>query len=162
MPENAHPLIRTMDPADRAAALVLMETLNRHENDLQGDRRIDTEGADATLSATEKQVAEKGGAARVAELDGAIRGLMLVVFEEAPAYVRPDLAREAWVAELVVQEGYRGRGIARALLEEAEHIARDGGAKRLMIGALAANRGAIGVYHAFGFGDYGVQLCKPL
>ena len=58
--------------------------------------------------------------------------------DEDAAYVTDDVRRHGTVTDLVVQEEWRGRGIGRMLLAEAERLTREAGA-RLVIGALVAN-----------------------
>jgi ribosomal protein S18 acetylase RimI-like enzyme len=66
------------------------------------------------------------------------------------------------VTDLVVSEEWRGRGVGRTLLREAERLTRAAGYKRLLIGALAANERARRTYQAFGFEPYVSILTKEL
>jgi ribosomal protein S18 acetylase RimI-like enzyme len=61
-----------------------------------------------------------------------------------------------------VLPAYRRRGLGRALLERAVAFARGKGAKALRVGVLARNEGAARLYRSLGFGDYTIQLNKPL
>jgi len=66
------------------------------------------------------------------------------------------------VTDLVVREEWRGRGIGRILLREAVRLTREAGARRLTIGALAANEKAERTYRSFGFEPYVTILVKDL
>jgi GNAT superfamily N-acetyltransferase len=59
----------------------------------------------------------------------------------------------AWIDELFVNEQYRGKGIGTRLLELAESISRDHGARTLHLEVNHGNR-AIGLYHRLGFVDH--------
>ena len=68
----------------------------------------------------------------------------------------------ALVAELVVRDGFRRRGIARALLEAAERYARDAAASELRVGVLSENTPARQLYRSQGFAVYKETLAKSL
>jgi GNAT superfamily N-acetyltransferase len=68
----------------------------------------------------------------------------------------------ALVAELVVRDGFRRKGIARALLETAERYARDAGASELRIVVLSRNAPARTLYLREGFTPYKETLAKSL
>ena len=65
-----------------------------------------------------------------------------------------------WVA--VVDEDWRGRGIGRLLLAEAERLTREKGLKRLVIGVMAGNAGAERLYAELGFTLYAKAMLKAL
>jgi len=103
-----------------------------------------------------------GGAGRifVSEENGAVVGFVGVLARVVP---EPDEAQAyAYVSDLVVLPAYRRRGIGRALLERAEAYARGEGARVLRVGVLAKNEAAARLYRSLGFGDYTIQLNKPL
>jgi GNAT superfamily N-acetyltransferase len=68
----------------------------------------------------------------------------------------------AYVADLVVTETARGRGIARRLLDACEDYARRAGRPELRITVLAQNARAHEVYRAFGFDDLHIDMRKKL
>jgi GNAT superfamily N-acetyltransferase len=76
--------------------------------------------------------------------------------------VEDDVRRHGTVTDLVVHEEWRGRGIGRLMLEEAERLTREAGCKRLVIGALVANDKAERTYRAFGFDPYVSILVKEV
>jgi GNAT superfamily N-acetyltransferase len=82
--------------------------------------------------------------------------------EEDQPFLREDLRRYGLVTDLIVDEEWRGRGIGRRLLDEAERLARSEGLRRLAIGVLDANGAAARIYRAFGFDDYMRIMTKEL
>ena len=79
-----------------------------------------------------KERYERASIELVAERDGEIVGLIDVECEDAPGTVcekRPGLGGMIW--HLAVHPDHRRRGIASALLEEAERRARERGLERL-------------------------------
>ena len=61
------------------------------------------------------------------------------------------LAEEAYLAELYVAPGERGKGLGRALLDRCIAEARNRGADRIELGTSEADVAAIGLYERFGF-----------
>jgi GNAT superfamily N-acetyltransferase len=61
-----------------------------------------------------------------------------------------------------VVEGYRGRGIGRALIGHLERWAADRGIERMMLQVSEANDGAIRLYHELGYRDYDRGMLKSL
>jgi ribosomal protein S18 acetylase RimI-like enzyme len=154
--------IRPMEPRDREAVAALLLDLNRVENALTGDRHVTPGAGHDCLAENEPYIAEQGGAMLVAEAGRRVVGTLLMSFEEEDAFVRPDLRNSAHVLDLCVDEGFRGRGIGRLLLAEAERIAREAGRSALLIGAIAGNERAIGLYESAGFRRQAVEMLKPL
>jgi ribosomal protein S18 acetylase RimI-like enzyme len=116
--------------------------------------------ADRYLAHMLDRCAGAAGRMFVAEEDGAVVGFVGVLARVVP---EPDETQAyAYVSDLVVLPAYRRRGIGRALLERAEAYARGEGARVLRVGVLAKNEAAARLYRSLGFGDYTIQLNKPL
>jgi GNAT superfamily N-acetyltransferase len=150
-----------MTDADREAVVDLLWQLNVYEKALNDTRSDLREDAAACLAWNEDRVRE-GGAHVVAEQDGNVLGYMCLVIQMAPPFVRAELRRHLYVAELVVDESARGRGFGAALLEEAERYARDNGLGHILIGLTAGNDGADRLYERLGYAFYGVERLKRL
>ena len=69
---------------------------------------------------------------------------------------------DAWVGELVVDERYEGRGIARALVATVEVWARERGLTHVRLSTGAANRGARAFYERIGYALSDVTLTREL
>jgi ribosomal protein S18 acetylase RimI-like enzyme len=92
----------------------------------------------------------------VADLDGKVVGfaaLRLVpqVFYEGPY---------AELTELYVEPEHRRVGAGRALIEHAERLAKEGGAREMLLSVGAKNAEAQGFYRALGYADYALTWRK--
>ena len=154
--------LRTAVPADRDLVIDLIHVLNAFEADLTGDRRRDREAAAAYYDELMQRLARREGRIILAEADGIAVAAMGFSLDEDAAYVVDDVRRHGTVTDLVVQEEWRGRGVGRLMLEEAERLTREAGFKRLVIGALVANEKAERTYRAFGFDPYVSILVKDV
>jgi GNAT superfamily N-acetyltransferase len=155
-------VIRPYEVDDRAAVIGLVHQLNLFEDGISGDRAGDIKAAEACLDADLRRVGQDGGAVVVAVDGEDVVAMMCFVLEQPQPYLRAEIARVAWVSELVVDERYRGQGIGTALLEEAERLARAHGVTRLMIGAIIGNHVARKAYERFGFRPAVLELAKDL
>ena len=59
--------------------------------------------------------------------------------------------------DMVVLPGHRGRGIARALLDVIERVARDADACKVTLEVLSGNAPAQALYHSLGYSDYSLD-----
>jgi GNAT superfamily N-acetyltransferase len=83
----------------------------------------------------------------------------------ASAYFRPRLnhpTEEVWVADLIVAESARRRGIGRALLEEIEQRARDRGCHMIELESAYFRAEAHHMYRQFKMRDVGKSFDKEL
>ncbi len=67
-----------------------------------------------------------------------------------------------YIALLAVVHGHEGRGIAKALVEQAEQWAQDMGYSRLALDVFASNDHALGFYERAGFLPETVRVIKRL
>lgn len=105
------------------------------------------------------------GATFIAEVeDGAVIGLLSCWRAEdaADITVVPAARVHLYVSDLVVLPDWRGRGVAGALIAEAERHARGLGIAQMTIGVLASNAAARRSYAKAGFEDYEMLLRKKL
>jgi GNAT superfamily N-acetyltransferase len=153
---------RTAASRDRDAVVDLIHALNLFEADLVGDRKRERAGAVAYYGELMQRLSQRNGRIVLAEVEGVIVAAMGFSLDEDAAYIADDVRQHGTVTDLIVAEAWRGRGIGRVLLEEAERLTREAGYKRLTIGVLAANAAAERTYRAFGFKPYVSILVKPV
>lgn len=107
--------------------------------------------------------ASQGGGALIAETAGDPVGFLIFgIDEEFGQFVLPENQRFGRISDLWVDETARGRGIARALIAEAERRLTTMGIARVEIGAVFANRRAIALYEAIGYQPSSLILAKSL
>ncbi len=115
---------------------------------------------DATLS-PERQAGRLRAAAAteralLAWIDGRVAGFACLQFVPMITTATPY----AELTELFVEEAYRRRGIAGALLAEAERLARGLGAPGVILFTGLKNETAQAFYRAVGYHDYAITMRK--
>jgi GNAT superfamily N-acetyltransferase len=153
--------IRPMQDRDREAVVDLLWQLNLYEKRLSDTRSERREDAEACLAWNDERIQE-GGAHCVAEIDSRIVAYLCLVIQMAPPFIRAEFRRHLYVADLVVDESWRGRGIGRAMLAEADAYARDQRLGHILIGLTAGNTRADRLYASEGYAFYGVERLKTL
>ena len=154
--------LRTAEPSDRDALVRLIRTLNVYEAAITGDRLVTQAAAETYYAALIERVAKQEGRVLVAESDRRAIGMLGLIVQEDQVFVREDVRRHGYVCDLVVDEEWRGKGIGRLLLAEAERCTREKGLKRLVIGVMAGNVGAERLYAELGFSVYAKAMMKAL
>lgn len=96
--------------------------------------------------------------ALVAESDGRVIGFCDVELRVRLNFAEP----QAWVPDLIVTEAARGTGAGRALLAEAERLARERGCWGMTLESAAWRTGAHTFYRHTGWNDAGLAFTKPL
>lgn len=132
------------------------------------ERRIDPrrpagdEIASACISDALSECAEWRGTIFVAEEGGEIAGYTTVLAKVRSGELDDGDFEYAYVADLVVRERHRDRGIGRKLMAKAEAYARGEGARWLRVSVLAENESARRLYMTSGFSELHVELEKEL
>jgi GNAT superfamily N-acetyltransferase len=145
-------------PADRPVILSFIDGIQQFENPIEPDRRVDGRVAEEYFAEIPALLAK--GAAFIAEEAGKPLGWGLVYRDNNEVYVVEDERTIAYVRELYVDAGARGRGIGRMLISACEDWARTQGLKVVMIGVLPGNERAQKIYRNAGFSPYALQLRK--
>ncbi len=155
-------VVRRLRPEERDAAAALLLELNRVEDALTGDRNVSPDAGRECLCALEAMLASSGGAILAALRAERVVGVLVLVFDEAAAFVRPELRRHGRIADLAVAEGERGLGVGRRLIEEAERLTRAAKLQTLLVGAVSTNTPALALYARTGFRPQIIELIKWL
>lgn len=154
--------LRTARSSDRNAVIDLIHQLNVFEADLTGDRRRDFGGAEGYYDELMQRLGSRQGRIVLAIDEGIVVGVMGFSCDQDAAYITDDVRCHGTVTDLIVHEQWRGRGVGRMFLREAERLTREAGFKRLHIGVLVANERAENTYRAFGFQPYVTLLTKEV
>jgi GNAT superfamily N-acetyltransferase len=154
--------IRRYEETDEAGCRACVAELQEAERKIDARLRPGEAMADEYLRVMHARCREWDGSILVAEVDRQVVGLTQVLARVPFESLDEPPGERAIVAELVVLEGYRGRGLGAALLSEAERYAREAGASELRISVLAENSTARALYAKAGFAPYLETLVKPL
>lgn len=160
---TASVIIRDATDEDRPALARLMQGLNRFEDAITGDRLTDADSAAKHVSYLEDVVMDDGGCVLVAEYGGAVVGFLVAFIEEDDGhYLKPEARKHGYISDLFVEDAARSKGVAHALMTEAECLFGEMGIKKMQIGVLAANDGARVVYEKAGYQARSVFLEKDI
>jgi ribosomal protein S18 acetylase RimI-like enzyme len=154
--------LRTATAADRDALVDLIRALNIYEAAITGDRLVTRAAAEGYYIGLVERVAKQEGRLIVAEADRRVIGMLGLIVQEDQVFVREDVRRHGYVCDLVVDEHWRGRGIGRLLMAEAERHTREKSLKRLVVGVMAGNDSAERLYAELGFSVYAKAMMKPV
>lgn len=157
-PATVRPYDATRDTAGFRACII------EHQDFHRGLEPTWPEGTaiiDEYVRYLDTQCARHDGQVIVAESAGGIVGFVCVAaatHNDSP----DDPAVFAWIHDIFVRPAHRRRGVATALMAEAESFARARGARELRLGVLDRNENARGLYRGQGFRDYVRVLTKSL
>jgi len=100
----------------------------------------------------EQHLEEWGRIFLVAEVSGEVVGYMMNRIEEDEGFFKGDYVRRGHVVSIAVLEGYRRRGIGRALmLEGMARMKSLYGAQEVVLEVRVSNEPAINLYRSLGF-----------
>jgi GNAT superfamily N-acetyltransferase len=143
--------VRPAVAEDFEAVTALLEELGRP--------RVSEATRDGCLAMFERHLDDDRAAHLVAEnQEGAVVGFCSLHFRDRLNYATPD----AWVPDLIVTESARRRGVGRALLGEAERLARERGCWMLTLESAYHRTDAHRLYAAFGMTDAAKAFDKLL
>lgn len=154
------PRLRDAAPGDAPLVRAMFAALQDHERTMEPNR-LPGRDCGAHVEALLRW-ARGAGFVLIAELDGEPAGLLIAGTEDEGAYVLPENRVHGVVSDLYVAEGARRRGVARALLAEAERRFRAAGLARMEIGTLAANDAARALYEDWAGPAYAALYAKDL
>jgi GNAT superfamily N-acetyltransferase len=149
-------------PDDEAVMIRFIDALQRFEYAMEPDRRIDPRAGADYLPHLLKRVKESDGRIFIAESEGQPVGWAVFHTLENMIYVIEAERRYGYIAELYIEEPFRGRGLGRDLIAACEGAGRALGLKLMMIGALAGNTRARKAYEGAGYAPYSLELRKYL
>lgn len=136
------------DAADRAGVL---DVLDSYASDpAGGGHPLSAEVRERLVPALEEQ---PNALVLLADAEGSPVGLAICFFGLSSFQAMPVLN----VHDLAVLPAWRGRGVGRALLTEAERRARARGCCKMTLEVQDGNVTARRLYERFGFGDFTVQ-----
>jgi GNAT superfamily N-acetyltransferase len=148
--------VRPASPSDHEAVAQLYVQLKRHQQELQPSNPRYTIADDRWAEVARAALEDPDVFVHVAEIGGRVVGFMKITYAEKPWGVACELET------MVVDEKERGRGVGTRMLEKAEAIAHESGAKGMRIDVLIPNYGGREFYERAGYEAFAVRYGKPL
>ncbi|HXF73026.1 MAG TPA: GNAT family N-acetyltransferase [Actinomycetota bacterium] len=146
--------VRQATPEDVPALVGLFKELER----LQRDWRVFTPRPgfyDEVAAKYEAAMGREDAVVLVAEAEGDVVGM---AYGEVHVPSRFSDERALELSGVVVRAGHRGKGVGRALVQEATRFARERGVPWVTLKVFAQNRGAMEFWEGLGFTPRVVQL----
>lgn len=147
--------IREADFGDAADCAAIVDVLDSYASDPVGGGRPLC--ADARAQLPEALSSHPTALVLLAFAGGQAAGVAVCFFGLSTFEARPLLN----IHDLAVVPEFRGKGIGRALLTEAEARARERGCCKLTLEVQDDNRRARGLYESFGFADFVIADSGP-
>lgn len=154
-------VVRPALPEDRDVLVELDVASAAHHVGLDPDLYRMPE-PDAVADFLDRRLVNPNREVLVAVVGGAVVGMVDVTIDEDPdpgSIIRPVPTADLGISVL---EGWRGRGVGRALMAAAEQSARARGAERIVLDMAAANVGALRFYRSLGYVEHGLLLSRNL
>lgn len=150
--------IRDMKLEDYDAVDTLMQQLHKIHVNGRPDLYVEMEHPYSKEELTEK-IYNKEVITLAAEEEDRIVGLCIVVIKHRSGMVN---MKTAYVDDLVVDQSYQRRGIAKSLFQKAEERAEALGAERMDLTVWSFNENALKFYESIGMVPQRYILEKPL
>lgn len=149
--------VRDAQPEDLPALLAMWDELRELGSRIE--RVMPSPGPDAALHRLELVTQDPQSRALVACVDGEVAGMVLVT---ASAYAPLFDLRAVHADYLHVREGFRRRGVGKALLAAAVSFADEVGAEHVLTSVLPQIRETQRFYAQLGFGPVVVRRSVPV
>lgn len=140
--------IRQADYAAAADAVAIVQVLDAYASDPAGGAEPLSDFAKTHLVA---ELAARPHAFSILAFDGAQAVGLVNCIEGFSTFRCKPLVN---VHDVAVMASHRGRGIAEAMLREAERIARERGAVKMTLEVLSGNAPAMRLYQRIGYAGY--------
>ena len=158
--------IRDYQGSDRTAFVKLMEQLMDYIvsiDDLKRTRRMPEFGESYTQRTLQK-IAENNGIIYVAEVNGQLVGAVVGTIPEQTKEDQLEHVPSKFgeVLELVVEAGYRDKGVGTMLMNKLEEYFKENNCNISGVGVLVPNKNAHRLYSKLGYEDRSIYMTKNL
>jgi ribosomal protein S18 acetylase RimI-like enzyme len=137
------PSFRVAEPSDADVLVEMMRDFNAHERIAFDEKEVRAVLAQLFAEGTY-------GLVRLILLGEEVAGYVVIAFGFSIEF----RGRDAFIDELFVKDGFRGRGLGGAALRHAEGVCRGRGVRALHLEVERENTGAQSVYRRAGFVDH--------
>jgi ribosomal protein S18 acetylase RimI-like enzyme len=150
-------------PADLADLVRFVEAIQEHERAAVPELKPGPEIGPPYAGTLVRNVSDQDGCILMAKAGGRSIGFVCAWKEvDDDALLRDDMRAHAFISDIFVVEGWRGRGVAAGLLAAIEAAMLERGSTQIRVCAKAANRLAISCYDRAGYRPYEIIFSKPL
>lgn len=153
--------IHTYSSKDEIGIKECIAELKEYESQFDPDYFTNEESVNRLFKSILKEK-ENGGEIFVAESNNKIVGFVSLGIDDKNDELIVNKIPTAYISDIIVLEGYRGKGIGKALLKKAENFTKEKGLKYIKLIVFAENNKAIELYKSFGFEDYETTMIKEL
>lgn len=155
--------IRLATTSEQAALAEMMLCLNKFEHSISANRNIRPDAGMKHLEYCQNLIKTEGGFVIIADDNGTPAGFLIgTIIETEGHYIDPDLRKYGSIHDLFVHAQYRGRGLGKALLQEAELRFKALAITRMDLYALRDNTNAVNLYEGQGFSVREVHMEKEI
>jgi ribosomal protein S18 acetylase RimI-like enzyme len=159
---NSQFTVRLFREADRQELIDCMVELQEHERKLEPLRLPGTEMAPPYVEAMLDGGIADGAQIFVACSGDKVAGFVCVFPKSNLDEGLNQPAIVAYVGDIIVLPQFRRLGVARQLMDEAERVAKEHGAEKIMLHVLFDNAPARQFYLHSGYREYELTLIKDL
>jgi diamine N-acetyltransferase len=146
--------IRQAVPQDYEALLPLFEDIDALHRQQHPERFQKPAGPARDRDVFLTALADEQVGFFVAEVSGELVGHLHVVVRETPPLPVLKPRHVAYINEIVVKAAYRGRGVGRLLMAQAEAWAKTNGATAIELGVYEFNQEAQAFYRDLGYTSF--------
>jgi ribosomal protein S18 acetylase RimI-like enzyme len=151
------------EPADLADLIRFVEAIQEHERAGVPELRPGPEIGPPYAETLVHNVSNQNGCILMAKAGGRAIGFVCAWNEvDDDALLREDMRAHAFISDIFVIEGWRGRGVAAELLAAIEAAMLERGSTQIRVCSKAANSLAIGCYNRAGYRPYEIIFWKSL
>ena len=152
--------IRPATPSDLPTLYALWVELMEAHTSYHRIFSLDEENKPSIEVVLEKRLVESNGQILVAEWEGNVGGMIMISFRKKPEAMQ--IRRQGYIAETVVAESARGKGLGTALFEAAESWFAEQEADHIELQVSINNEGARRFWESKGFASFSHQMIKEV
>jgi ribosomal protein S18 acetylase RimI-like enzyme len=150
-------------PADLDDLIQFVEALQEHERAVVPELKPGSEIGPRYAETLDRKVSNQDGCILMAQAGGRNIGFVCAWKEvDDDVLLREEKRPHAFISDIFVVEGWRGRGVAAGLPAAIEAAMLERGSTQIRVCAKAANRPATGCYNRAGYRPYEIIFSKSL
>ena len=150
-------MIRIAKISDLEKILEFNKRLFEHERLFGDTYNLEWTYSERGMSYFRKRLTENGGIVLIAEEGNEAVGYLCGFIDHYSFRLINPIAE---IENMFVEENFRGKGIGSELVRKFDEVCRSKDVKRIRVGAICQNSGAVNFYRKNGFNDFEMYLEK--